>query len=204
MDQRVEPQIIIGDEAIQAYKDFERQLEVYRAQLSKYQEEYSQYQAAVSAAYTKVQESGTPLDPDALPVEPERPAVFTRLSSAPAQGYVINLKVGEYNAHLLDVSGQVVPGSTRRIAVIAPIQTNITYKIIPEKQWTKPESSNLRGDLIFLQPREVIYLSPEISNEYRLNDWQRVKNSSKTLFSWRCSNLDSDNKKTAKARACYK
>ena len=182
IEQNMPPHLFIGQDATQAYQDFELAFEEYRNRLGEYQEAYSQYQVLISTAFEQAQKTGIPIDPKTLPTEPSKPEAFKRFSSEPALAYPINLASGEYDIRVVDPSGRVLPDSTRRIIAISPIQTNITYKIIPQNQWTKPEMSNRQSDSIFSKPAEIIYLAPEITHEYRLEDWQRVKNPQKVFL----------------------
>ena len=167
--------LFLGADADTAYKRFQNELNNYYDQLSQYQSKESQYQAAVATALAQEQKTGIAVNPNTLPPEPAQPNSFKEQSSAPAEGYPVQLPKGDYEIKLIDDKGVAVAGTTRKLHVVEPIKTEIAYQVVPEDQWTEPEWSYDVGDSINLHAGEAVYLEPEIMHEYYLKDWQRIQ-----------------------------
>ncbi len=165
-------QLLLGDIAEQAYK-------AYLAQRSEYLEQVAAYDAQLEE-YLNAKEN----NPRANLTPPMPPAPFSESLPPPEDGFALELPLGEFQVRLRDAAGQIVPGSTRQVRSIGPLQTSIGYRVIPESKWTIPESSYDPNEVIYYSVNgTTMYLVPITIQEFNFQDYVRLTKPQDTLAS---------------------
>jgi hypothetical protein len=157
-----------GDAAQAAWARFQAERASYIQRLR----EYTEANLAFNEKLDEIRKAGggTPPEP------PREPVPLTLYSTEPAQGFRINLPAGEYLIQVRDGSGQVVPGSAKRLAAIAPRRQGVGYEVVPQEKWTFPERADDPADAIYTVPSGVVYLRPFQQLEFNALEYARLRN----------------------------
>jgi hypothetical protein len=168
-DQLARPTMYMGQEAIEADRQFQAEQQAYRQAALAYQEARDAWIAAARDA----QQQGH--DPTSVGPEPTPPPAFTLLSTGLNSGFPVELEPGSYEIQTRAPGGNIVEGSQRKLEVFAPRRTAVGYEVVPEARWTFPEELNDLADAILGEPDSVLYLKPRIVREYPALAYERLQ-----------------------------
>jgi hypothetical protein len=107
--------------------------------------------------------------PDQLPKEPTPVPAFTLYSSQLEQGYLVSLPTGEYDLQMKRADGVYQPEGAKHLVVFDKEQDAVSYSVVPQSRWNKPETSNEPGAVIYALPDSTVYL--ESYRESRYNEY---------------------------------
>lgn len=160
-------ELYTGADAEAAYAEYERRQAEYRDALYQYSQDYQVYREKVDALLAAAQERS--VSEAEFPSRPEPVPPFSLFSSAIARGYVVDLPAGVYTIQVRLPDGSILPESSRRMETFAAGREGVSYTVMPEQRWTKPEISRTPGSAIYTLPGASVYLQPFRQVEY--NDY---------------------------------
>jgi hypothetical protein len=147
----------------------------FQEQQKKHNEDQAAYYQAQQVWQEKMDEllRNLPTDktvpPDQLPPEPTPVPAFTLYSSQLEQGYLVTLPTGEYDVQLKRLDGAYEPEGTKHLVVFDREKTGMSYSVVPQSRWNKPETSNEPGSVIYALADSTLYL--ESYRESRYNEY---------------------------------
>ncbi len=173
-----------GDAAESVFAAFQKSVKSYQKAAAEYnraQFEYEQKLNELTQEIVTVRSQGG--DPSSLLAEirsleiPARPQPLSSYSSppvAPAEAFVVNLPAGVYHMKLINPDGTIMQGSEKRLVVFNSIGAkHVGYDVIPADKWTRPETSELPGAVLYVDGSSDLYLRPYF--EQRYNDLYYAK-----------------------------
>ncbi|MBI5880127.1 MAG: hypothetical protein HZB53_20960 [Chloroflexi bacterium] len=169
--------ITTGAEAQQRYDAFVDERNNYWKSVQDYQDRFAEYGAKLDEA-VKNSEGGT--KPQPVPPAPQEPPPFTRQSSVPVKSFVFSLPAGEYRMRLRDPGGAWLPGLDRKLVVFRERRQAISYNVVPQSKWTKPEQSDDPGQAIYAPGQATLYFAPFLAAEYNDLYYARLANPQST------------------------
>jgi hypothetical protein len=162
------PQLFLGQDAVDAEADFRAKQEAYRQASETYTKAEQAWLDAADKAAKEQQTTGVPAN---LPPEPQPPAPIGVFSNGLNHGVPVKLEPGQYTIRLRGDDGQIVPGSEKALTVFAPRRTGVGYTVVPETRWTTPDESPAPRDVIYGAAASTLYLEPHLAREYPARDW---------------------------------
>lgn len=151
--------LLKGDRAQKAYEEYLDAMYSYWNATSRFSEEQTAYWDSVEAYLDDPDSNSLPEEPR----PPDPPGIFV---TKPAEAFIVNLDVGSYRIRMVDVEGEAIPGTEKKLEVITHRREGVGYKVIPEDKWTYPEHCNDPSDVIYLDDKQVLYLTPLKAKEY--------------------------------------
>ena len=106
------------------------------------------------------------IPPDQLPKEPTPVPAFTLYSSQLEQGYLVSLPVGEYDLQMKRADGVYQPEGAKHLVVFDKEQNGVSYSVVPQSRWNKPETSDEPGAVLYALPESTLYLESYGENRY--------------------------------------
>lgn len=158
-DSRAE--LYLGEEAQRQWRLFEESRDAFRRDVSQYYNDLVNYRQDLD---DRIAEGELTEEPAPPPLEPE-PFVFS--STEINRGYPIDLPAGQYTMRVRSDSGDIVPGTRRRLTVLAPVSQGVAYAVIPHDRYTFPEQSDDEGEVMYFRADARAYLQPFAQEEYR-------------------------------------
>lgn len=162
--------LFTGQAAVDAYARFLELQNDYRDASYLYYTLLETYRKVVD----EIVASGKTIPAEDFPKPPQPPAQLTLYSSEIARGYVVNLPPGSYSLTLRLPDGSLVPGSQRSLVVFTELDEGISYTIMPETRWTRPDKSMIEGSTIYTLPDNTLYLQPFIQKKYNDQAYARM------------------------------
>jgi hypothetical protein len=157
-----------GEEAQARQAEWQAKLDEYQAGLVTYYRALGDYDALIAKLRD---ESPTGIIPqDKVPVRPEPPRRPSVLSTAPAQGFVIDLPTGTYEVQVVRADGTVQPNSKKRLVVFDKQKDGTAYSVVPSTRWNLPEQSDEPDSVIYGAPGTTLYLQAFKAGQY--NDYE--------------------------------
>jgi hypothetical protein len=97
-----------------------------------------------------------------------------RLVTPPQPGFRVALDPGDYNI-ILERDGGAVPGTERRLRVVAPPEGRVLVAdIVPAERWTRPLASNTPGARVYARPGATFYLTLAEASQFAETDYLPV------------------------------
>jgi hypothetical protein len=157
-----------GDEAEMRRMEWQSRLDEYQAALVAYYRALGDYDALI-AKLSKESPNGV-IPPDKLPVRPEPPRRPPVLSTAPAQGFVMDLPKGVYEVQVRRADGTIQPNSKKRVVIFEKQNDGTAYSVVPSTRWNLPEQSDEPDSVIYASPGTTLYLQAFKAGLY--NDYE--------------------------------
>lgn len=168
----------IGQEAVEAHRNFEAFRDQYRKDLQKYHISLREYREEYRNALKKLQAGE--IEEDDLPKKPEPLEDITLFSTDLLVGFPVNLPVGRYLVQLRRPDGSIQRKSRKNLIVFESIREGVGYKVITEERWTVPEMSYDHTDVIYSLRDKVFFLEPYYQKEYNEFFYRRMNNPQNT------------------------
>lgn len=162
----------VGEQAQRNYDRVENQRLEYQRALFEYHRTFQLWRNArdemlAAAAPGEFNEEDVPPPP----VEPRR---FSMFNGVPNRGFVLDLDPGRYEVQLRLDDGSIVPNSRKHLVVYSSEREAISFDVVPERRWTRPEVSNEPDSVIYALPGTVLYLQPHREREYNALFYSRM------------------------------
>lgn len=113
---------------------------------------------------------------DSLPDPPEPIPPFSMFSTDMLTGYPLSLPVGEYRIQLRLDNNEIVPDSQKALIIFDKLRDAISYTVVPENRWTRPEESNDPDSVIYAATGARLYLEPYQMSQYNELHYTRMGN----------------------------
>lgn len=168
-----EKQLLLGDEAIIAYEEYNRAMdEFFKAQTANFELQL-EHSRAVEEILKHVNETGEYVAEDEVPKAPRDPVAPSMFVYPPRTAFVINLPAGRYQIEMIDEAGQVIENSVKNLVVFEARRDSLSYMVRSEHMWTRPFRTNDPSEVLYLEGRRIFYLEPFEAEEY--NQYQYLK-----------------------------
>lgn len=174
-------ELVLGDEAVATYEDYQARLDAYFRAVSEYNQAYRDWQSMMNEIIREVQETGEYRDPDTIPPAPERPEPPGDFAYQPREAFAVKLPEGRYQVRLRAPDGSIVADSQKKLDVFSPRREGVGYGVIPEHRWTRRFQSNDTSDTFYLDGHRVFYLLPFDAKEYNRYKFVKMTNLHKPL-----------------------
>ncbi|MBE3576491.1 MAG: hypothetical protein IMX00_02165 [Limnochordales bacterium] len=168
------PTLLVGEEALREYEAYNKATDEYYKAMTKYYEEYDAWNRYMEKLIKRVQETGKPAKPEEIPEAPKQPEPPKIYVTEPTEAFLVNLPAGEYEIRTVDEKGKVVPGSEKKLVVVAPRRRGIGYVIVPESEWTQPFTSEDTTQLLYTYGSRTLYLGVFDELEYNRYAYTRL------------------------------
>ncbi len=160
-DQEAERRFAEYQSAVEA---FNRKLRDYYEEMRIYREEFNRFLEEIRIRRESGEEGITNIE---MPQEPSPPDFVDFYASEPAQGFILNLPVGNYQIRLRCPDGRIYEGSEKNVVVFESRRTGgVGYEIIPGNRWTRRESVDDPSWIIHGAGHNVLYFNPYHQAEY--------------------------------------
>lgn len=116
-----------------------------------------------------------------MPEPPNEPTPPSFYVSQPEEGFIINLKPGDYQIELIDNNGKTIPGSKKNLIVFKEKQVGIGYEIISENKWTKPIMVVSPPETIYISADQTLYLDFFQTQEHNSYYYEKMAEANKAL-----------------------
>lgn len=171
----------VGDEARQAYEGYQKLINDYYDRVDAYRKAEEAWQQRMARILEEARRTGKPADPASLPETPRPPEPPRLLVTQPAEGFVVDLPVGEYTVRLVDEAGKEVEGTRKRLVAFAPRRRGVGYQIMPESKWTMPVESGDPTDALYVSTEATFFLKSFEASEFNRHAYSRMLESAKPL-----------------------
>jgi hypothetical protein len=156
-----------GADADARHGEWQATLDAYQKGLVAYYRALGDYDALI--AKLSAESPNGIIPQDKLPVRPEPPQRPSVLSTAPAQGFVIDLPSGTYDVQVVRADGTIQPSSNKRLVVFDKQKDGTAYSVVPSTRWNLPEQSDEPDSVIYGAPGTTLYLQAFKAGQY--NDY---------------------------------
>ncbi|HXL02222.1 MAG TPA: hypothetical protein PK016_03770 [Candidatus Atribacteria bacterium] len=189
--------IYLDDEAQKYYDEYKAAVDEFNKKLQEYYQAMNYYQQQLNNFFEEVRrrrEAGDtgPLDIP-IPQQPEPPEFVKFYVTEPAEGFILNLPVGNYEIKVRMEDGTIFEGSEKNLIVFTSRRREgVGYEIIPGNRWTKRENCDDPSWIIHAVGKNELYFNPFYQEEYnelyynKLQDPQNIGR----LESWKWVHVD--------------
>ena len=167
-----------GGEAEAVFQDYQKLVTDYQNGQMEFQQELSDYQDRMNSLAVQIVRLSNQGRDVSLLVEqmkalksPQEPARASSKYAMPPtrlqRAFIVNLKPGVYRVAFCTSDGSTMEGSEKQLVVFAEQAANrVGYDVIPGDKWTRPESSTMRGSVLYIDGSTDIFLRPFFETEY--------------------------------------
>src|SRR5690606_31667226 len=173
--------LLLGEEAVRTYEDYQRRINSYYDSVSKYYEAQRAWQSTMDRILAEVRETGQPKSPDEIPEPPRQPQAPQDFAYQPRQAFAVNLPAGRYTVKVIGEDGNVVENSERTLEVYDARRVGVGFGVIPEHKWTRRFQSNDPADTFYLDGTRVFYILPFNAREFNYYQYTKMTNLHKPL-----------------------
>ncbi|MCL4514937.1 MAG: hypothetical protein M1379_05055 [Firmicutes bacterium] len=174
-------ELVTGRKAGRVYQSYRKAVQDYLTAVSRHTEAQKAWDDEMARILKRVNESGLPADPKTLSEPPRQPGPPRLFVTAPASGFILNLPAGDYEVHLVDDRGDDVPGTHKKLHLLAPWRTGVGYEIMPEATWTYPFKSDDVDRVIYASGARTFYVQAFQSAQYNVYDYLHLLSQQKPL-----------------------
>jgi len=169
--------VATGQEADQAWQEYQQLMEDYYGRVQEYQQARAAYDAMLNELtirITRMRDQGQDvtrlvevLQSLSSPKEPEFPRDYIVPPRPVEEAFVLNLPVGEYAIRFFAEDGSVLEGSERRVVSFRKRRAEgIGLEVIPGDKWTRPVESTTPSSVLYVDGSADLYLRPFFQQEY--------------------------------------
>lgn len=171
--------LLIGQEAENAYNNFEQSQDEYKNKLKQYYQRQQEYKEKTNNENLLLKK----------PVPP------TGHITEPQQSFIVELSQGNYIIQFRNSSGNVIPATKKELTVFTRRRSGISYKVFPETKWTYPEFSDEMNDILYMRGKRTLYFQPYDAVEYpekgytKLSELHKPETDQLSQNKWRWAHL---------------
>ncbi len=166
-------ELVWGEAAEEAYANHQEAEREFAREFAAARRAHTAYERRLVEAGAARRAGETPAVVEPPPPLPE-PSL--RLVTQPRPHHRVALEPGRYTI-ALEEGGRLLPGTERRLRVVAPAGTGgVVADIVPSERWTRPLPSNAAGARIYARPGAVFYMTLSEASRHGEEDYLPVVN----------------------------
>ena len=184
--------IYLDEEAQERYDEYKTAMDEFNKKLQEYYQAMDYYQQQLNNFLEEVRrrrEAGEtgPLD-ITIPKQPQPPEFVKFYVTEPAEGFILNLPVGNYEIKVRMEDETIFEGSEKKLVVFTSRRREgVGYEIIPGNRWTKKENCDDPSWIIHAVGKNELYFNPFYQEEYNELYYNKLQDPQNTgrIESWK-------------------